>query len=368
MSLDELPATGTSQRGPSDIAPDRFVKSQTAAARRKVAAWDAYDAGTGPKPSGERPTERERWLAECQSGHLEQNAVHQNVRGDVCSNPPSCRQTYVSPGDRAGAGATAAPGGGFYTNRVGSGCNGTPGYSEDGAACMPQQGSATNRGDGHHFATQSERRDSHAQGQPGGTYPRDAATSDADARTTSLLRDHGNGRPNQPQGTTAATGGTAAGAAGAATGEAGDAAAVGDGAATNPAQASPAVGSVAEFAAECINQRRREINQQMVQQCMDREARNRAAAGSDSARQAALTAREDAERRLAETTEGTPEHEQARRDYRRASARHTRMQRSACLAEQGAWLNDPNNQAGPCVVPNNPRPDDASGSEGGDVW
>ena len=113
-----------------------------------------------------------------------------------------------------------------------------------------------------------------------------------------------------------------------------------------------------ELAAECINQRRREINQQMLQQCMDRARNNPTAGGSDAARADALTARENAERRLAETEAGTPERAQAERDHGRASARHTRMQRNACLAEQGAWLNNPNNQAGPCVVPNNPAPDD----------
>ena len=235
--------------------------------------------------------------------------------------------------------------------------HGTPGNTEDGAATMPQQGSAANRGDGHHFVTQSERRDAQAHGEPGAAYPRDVATDNADARTTALLRDHGNGRPDQPQGTTAAAGGTAAGAAGVATGEGGDAAPVAEAAATSPAQASPAVGSAAELAAECINQRRREINQQMLQQCMDRARNNPTAGGSDAARADALTARENAERRLAETEEGTPERAQAERDHRRASARHTRMQRNACLAEQGAWLNNPNNQAGPCVVPNNPAPD-----------
>jgi hypothetical protein len=61
----------------------------------------------------------------------------------------------------------------------------------------------------------------------------------------------------------------------------------------------------------------------MVQQCMDREAANGAAGGRDAAQASALHAWEDAERRLAANPKGTPGHEEAQRNYRRASSRHT---------------------------------------------
>src|SRR5262249_51385886 len=87
---------------PSDFGSYDDVKKKCGAARKVVQRYEEGKKGARP------PTERERWLAECQAGHLGQNACRQRGRGDACTNL-------------------------------------VDGYDSNLALCMPQHGRATDR-------------------------------------------------------------------------------------------------------------------------------------------------------------------------------------------------------------------------------
>jgi hypothetical protein len=103
------------------------VAKLNAAARKKCADFD------GGKPGATEPAAEERYLASCQSGHLEQNAIHQTSRDDPCTNV-------------------------------------TPGYDMGAAPCMPQWGTATQKGGEHYLVSRHEENSAYqaSQANPGG--------------------------------------------------------------------------------------------------------------------------------------------------------------------------------------------------------
>ncbi|MFK7989804.1 MAG: hypothetical protein AB8I08_27545 [Sandaracinaceae bacterium] len=311
------------------------------------------------------PTAEDRRTADSQSGHLSQNAAHQGVRGDPCSNPPSCRQTYVPPARRGTSGARPLAAGGFRTNTMQQGCNGTPGYMSDDAPCMPHQGRSGTPGTGHNFVTCQECDAANNNGDANAPYSRDQESRDADARTEALLTEHGNGMPPPTSETAAGSAADQPNPDGA-----GDTGAASGADAGTPADA--AAGSkdsdAAKKAADCINQYRKAAMAEMADRCASNEDAYKDAAGTSAERQALLDRRDAARNTLDALDPETADPDVlrgARGDYNRAAAAHNRAQHASCLAQQSRALQRSGGQpSGDCRTPSTHfAPDNWSGGQ-----
>jgi hypothetical protein len=235
---------------PEDFGSHSHVQKRLRAARDRVAADDAAVASGGARPTPP-VTDRERFLASCQSGHLSQDAIHREGGSENRGNP--------------------------CANRV-------DGYQEGAAPCMPHQGDAGTLGTQHNQVSQLETTQPRDRGlstnQP---YPPDQASADADARCRQTLGQTTG--PGQPTGTAPATGaGASAGTSTSGT--------VGDGGATAPGSVGPVdpnnPGEInGETAADCINAFRKHAMQAMKQNCADSVEDNRNTANGGPGRTAA---------------------------------------------------------------------------------
>lgn len=334
-------------------------------------ALDRHVAENGQSPPPE-PTPEDRRMARSQSGHLTQNATQQSLRGDVCSNPPSCRHTYVPPRYRGENNVQAVAGGGFRSDFVSGGCNGTPGYISEDAPCMPHEGQAARDGTGHNHVTCGECDAASSQsarpgerevdrpnrwGGPGSAYGRDEEARDADARTESLLREHGNGLPPPSEETAAGT------SADQADPDPSDAAATASGADAG-ADTDPSAGAkdsdAVSKAADCINQYRKAAQMEMAERCAESSDSYADAAGTAAERQQLLADRDAAQRRVDELEgQDNPNPDDLRRargERNAAAAAHNSAQRNACLAEQSAALRREGGVPGDARTPSLYRP------------
>lgn len=130
------------------------VAKLNAAARKKVKDWKEG------VPGATEPTAEDKYLAHCQSGHLEQNALHQGSRDDPCSNV-------------------------------------SPGYDMGAAPCMPQWGHAQQKGGEHYLVSRHEESSAYdaSNANPNGGYP---ATDQLGAPGVSV-DSHSRDRLNQVQ-------------------------------------------------------------------------------------------------------------------------------------------------------------------------
>lgn len=292
------------------------VAEQIRAAKKKCAD---FDGGV----SREAPTAEDRYLAGCQSGHLVQNAVFQNERGNPCSNV-------------------------------------APGHEDNLFPCMPQAGHAMQPGGEHQRATVDEQSSAGAHGSPGSTYPAGAIRDDANARAQSIVEDRELAQRNHRAPTSAEQQGTRA--TGVSTNVAGAGSAADTSGATGQQASRPnaryqqEIGG--ETAADCINNFRDAAEDAMRQACADQRERNRRIADGGPGRtpqqgeehRAALRTQADGAEQAAAAS---PDDENLQRAARRARTRATRADRAFCRANQGDRI--ANGETGPFdgVVPRN---------------
>lgn len=243
-----------------------YVADLNKNARQKCAAWDEAAAAGRPGrgPNGDalpQPTPADRYLSQCQSGHLLRDSNFRESGKGARDNP--CR-TIV------------------------------PGFETDNAPCVPQQGQAKVKGTEHNAHTLLENQASAAQRaqnesggtippkgdprNPGGPYPPDTRRADEDARTQPMLDKHKADYPKLSQDTTPGGPVGAGASAGAAGGPvAGSAAAVD---AKDPAKPNcpPELEVDGSTAAECINNWRKKAEQAMYDNAKANAAKNAAAA------------------------------------------------------------------------------------------
>ncbi|GEN05571.1 hypothetical protein SAMN05443572_101884 [Myxococcus fulvus] len=253
------------------LNPDWFGSYSTVGktcsdAKAKCSRWDGatqaerdrgFTENPGPPATQtplERPTTGDRYLNQCQSGHLVRDSnfreagrstdgLSRSARGDPCRNL-------------------------------------VDGYREDHAPSVPMQGAASNPQHEHGLHTRNENADSArqrernlAEGHPEEQYPQGARQRDEDGRTQSYLDDHQEKwrtaereARDQPPGAGSSSGAGAGGSATSAAGP-GDAEGAGLGKVTAP---NCAPGDVVDgsSAAECINSWRRKAEAQMKQDVM----------------------------------------------------------------------------------------------------
>ncbi len=101
---------------PADFGSYAYVSKRIQAAKDRVKAWEEK------APGALAPNAHDLWLAECEAGHLHQNAIYQEKRGDDCSN-------------------------------TGEGL-----YDMEMAPCMPQWGKSTDPCTEHFHVTHKERK------------------------------------------------------------------------------------------------------------------------------------------------------------------------------------------------------------------
>jgi hypothetical protein len=305
-----------------------------------------YDeaVNAGKPPPVPQPTAQQRHLASCQSGHLTQNAVYQNDRGNPCSNVDSA-----------------------------------PGHADNLFPCMPQAGHAMQQGGEHQLATVHEQNSAagpNGDRKAGDPYPADQIGADSDDRGRKVADDADLAKRNNRQ-PTAAAGGAEGGGAGASAqsgGTAGDAAGPNAGQPSQPNEPwnQPLTGKTA---GDCINSFRKAGEAAMRQKCQDDRERNRARANGGknkseedgkAYRQKLAKEAEDAKKAAALD----PDNEAKQKSATRAQTRSSVAERAKCKADQGDYLAGqppPDNRyKGPPydgVVPRNVAPP-ASGDNG----
>jgi len=239
---------------PEDFGDYKHVQDRLRAAREKVNKYDG-DVAAGRPTDSPPPTDHERFLASCQSGHLAQDAIHREGGSDNRGNP--------------------------CANRV-------DGYRDTEAPCMPHQGSAQDAGTQHNEISNLETNQPRARVNPETgkplerDQPYDPADADADADERCRQTLNNTDRPNQPTGQGQAGGqGATVGSGGA--DDAADASAT-DGASAGPVDPAAPGDIDGETAADCINAFRKHAFQAMKQNCEDSAAENRATANGGADR------------------------------------------------------------------------------------
>jgi hypothetical protein len=322
---------------PSWFGSYSHVTKKIKAAKDKCAKYDEA-VKKGRKRLPPKPSKADEYLADCESGHLTQNAVYQEKggRGDPCENLDSA-----------------------------------PGHSTGDFPCMPQAGRATQDGGEHCAATVHEKESAGAQGDPGDTYEADQISKDSDDRARQVANDKALAKRNDRSAVTpagAAEGGSAGGGA-----QSGGTAAAAGGVAGKGAKKpnepwnKPLKGKTA---GDCINAFRKAGEAAMRAKCRDEAKKNREIADGPRAKnkkdgekyRAALDQEaEDAAQEAADH----PRSQKLARAARAAKARATRAKRADCLATQGDYLQK-NGIDGPFdgQVPSNA--DAAAGGSGDD--
>lgn len=171
---------------PDNCGSYSFVANVNADARKKCNAWDAASPAQRAANNIPQPTPQERFLADCESGHVirDSNFRTEGGRGDVCESV-------------------------------------VDGFESDLAPCVPHQGRAADPATVHGVHTLNENADSAAQrarngtnvapgsvngipNTPGGGYPPEQRRRDEDARTQPMLDRHKQNFANSFEATTAA--------------------------------------------------------------------------------------------------------------------------------------------------------------------
>lgn len=317
---------------PASFGSYDHTAKQIRAAKDHCAKYDeAVKAGGAPPVP--KPTPEQRHLSECQSGHLTQNAVYQNERGNPCSNV-------------------------------------APGHEEHLFPCMPQAGHAMAVGGEHNLATIHEQNSAagpNGDRRPGDPYPADQIARDSDDRARRVANDQALAQRNQRQFTAPAGGAEGASAGGGAQsgGTAGSAAGADPGNVSQPNApwSQPLTG---DTAGDCINSFRKAGEAAMRQKCQDDREKNRARANGGREKTEAegvayrqRLAQEAADARAAAAQD--PDNEEKQKRASRAQARHTRAVRAQCRADQGDRLAA--GEQGPFdgVTPRNVAPETRSG-------
>ncbi len=291
---------------PEDFGSHSYVQKRLAQARAAVAQWEAAKAG-GP-PAAE-PSEHQKFLATCQSGHLAQDAIHRE---------------------------------GGSENRGNNCANRVDGYNESDAPCMPHQGSAQDAGTQHNLVSNMETSQPRDRGlSTGQSYNPEHADADADARCRATL-DHVD-RPDQPTTQGQASGGGAS-TSSATAGQAGQAGAAAPGS-VGPVDPNNPGEITGETAADCINAFRKHATQAMKQNCADSVEENRATANGGAGRTAAQGAqhRRRLRKRAASTRAREQEAAQELETANRSRGQHERYVRET--RETLASTSDPAERA-----------------------
>lgn len=171
---------------PDNCGSYKFVADINADARKKCNAWDAASPAQRAANNIPQPTPQERFLADCESGHVirDSNFRTQGGRGDVCESV-------------------------------------VDGFESNLAPCVPHQGRAADPATVHGVHTLNENAHSAAQrarngtdvapgsvngipNTPGGAYPPEQRRRDEDARTQPMLDRHKQNFANSFEATTAA--------------------------------------------------------------------------------------------------------------------------------------------------------------------
>ncbi|MCC6322663.1 MAG: hypothetical protein IT438_14640, partial [Phycisphaerales bacterium] len=207
------------------LSPDSFgsyshVASQIDAAKQACADWDIARK-SGNLAGATPPTAEQRFLSQCESGHIMQNATGQRASAD--------RNNYCH--------------------------NVIDGYDAHAAPAMPMHDGAEGRS-GHGIATRMETSQATARGTPGTVCYNEAdRRADQQARARAVVEDHTRRMNNaerwaakQRDAQAQAAGGTGPGGPGTGGGGAGGAAPAG---ATQPKKYSPTSADL-DLAAECI--------------------------------------------------------------------------------------------------------------------
>jgi len=169
--VEKLSAAGYS---PKDFGSYLYVRHKVIKdAKNRVKDYEA-SLQPGSHRTVDPPSDHDKWLASCQSGHLTQNAVYQTERGNPCSNLKTA-----------------------------------PGHHDGLFPCMPLAGNAHQDGGEHQLNTAHERVSAAAGGvpdaTPGSRYPADQIEEDSDDRANKVAHNEElarrNGRnPLTPQG------------------------------------------------------------------------------------------------------------------------------------------------------------------------
>jgi hypothetical protein len=283
---------------------------QIKAAKDKVKKYD--DAvKKGRKRLPPKPSDADRYLAECQSGHLTQNAVFQEPggRGDPCNNLDSA-----------------------------------PGHSTNDFPCMPQAGHASQPGGEHQRATLHEKDSAGAQGEPGDDYPGDQIAKDSDDRAKQIADDKKLAKKNDRSAITkkGAEEGASAGGSARSGGNASAAGGASGRSATKPNEPwnKPLTGKTA---GDCINAFRKAGEAAMRAKCRDDVEKNAAVAngGPGKTEKEGQVYREKLDQKAAKAKKEageSPRNKKKQKAARDAQAKATRAQRAHCLARQGRKL------------------------------
>ncbi|HJL19802.1 MAG TPA: hypothetical protein RMH99_29330 [Sandaracinaceae bacterium LLY-WYZ-13_1] len=296
---------------PDDFGTYDQVQKRCATARDKCELYDAQvrarqqaiaggaSESEAPEVTAPEPSDHERFLADCQSGHLAQDASMRNSRDDD---------------DNPGRGNPCANDG-----RV-------DGYETRLAPCMPHQGAADEPGTQHHLVSvmENDQPVAHEGLRRNGDYPRQNLDDDCHARTEAALqwrRENAgswnlaadNGSPNDPPQITDAS-----------------AAAYFEG--TDPKEGAELQGTpkelTGETAADCIESFREAGEAEMKAKCQRDLEKNQATAngGPDRTDEEGRAYREELAQRAADDAEAEAEaHDELVSARRSAGQRHRRM-------------------------------------------
>ncbi len=308
------------------------VSKQIQAAKKKCAAYDEA-VKKGRKKLPPKPSADDRYLAECQSGHLSQNACFQEpgARGDPCKNT-------------------------------------VDGHHDAQYPCMPQAGHAMQKGGEHNKATLDEQKSAGAQGKPGDPYPSGQLSKDSDKRGKAVADDKKLAVKNDRKaikreggrkGSRGAGASSRAGKAGAASGASG-----GSAAKPNQPWNKELTGKTA---GDCINSFRKAGEAAMKAKCENERHKNRATAngGAGKTAEQGRKHREKLEKEAAAAqakAAKNPRSKKAQREAAAASAGATKARNANCLANQGDRLAAGRGKNNP-IVPSNASPPVTGGSK-----
>ena len=287
-----------------------YVGKEIKTAKDKVAAYE-HAVKKKLKNRPPKPTDADRYLASCQSGHLTQNAVFQEPggRGDPCSNLESA-----------------------------------PGHSTDDFPCMPQAGHASQPGGEHQRATLHEKDSAGEAGEPGDEYSGKQITKDSDERAKKIADDKKLAKANDRSAVTkkgAEEGASAGGGA-----KSGKSVSSASGASKKSASKpnepwnKPITGKTA---GDCINNFRKAGEAAMRAKCRDEVEKNAAIANGPRAKTEAQgqAYRDNLDQQAAKArkeADASPRSKKKQRAAQNAQAKATRAQNAHCLAKQGRKL------------------------------
>jgi hypothetical protein len=308
--------------------PDWFgsyshVKDVIKEAKARVAQY-AADVKAGKAMPNDPAMADDLYLANCQGGHLVQNAVFQTERNNPCKNVP-----------------------------------GMPGFDEEWCPAMPQAGQATQDGGEHNFVSLLEQKAARNAGEVGSPYPGSAIERDCRLRANALANNRelaaANGR--RATGVPGLEGG-GAGGGGSSGGPAGGAAGP-TGAKPNAPGASWRAPVQGNTPGDCIENFRQAGMQAMQDRCAQNRAANRAMANGgagNSAEQGKIFRQEldDAAEKARAAAAADPKNAELKKRAALTQADATAARNALCRADQGDAIFNGNRGSGSGIVPPNP--------------